>query len=61
MQEKICSKCKIKKSISDFRMGKVYIPSWCKKCCNSYDRKYRKEHKDQTKKSIKKWLEANRE
>lgn len=43
---KICSKCKIEKSLSEFRLrGKTY-QGWCKPCAKEYDKGWHKVNKE---------------
>jgi hypothetical protein len=42
-KEKLCTKCKVIKPISDYWINKDgYIRDWCKECKREYDRKWRK-------------------
>ena len=75
METKICSKCGIKKPITEFRnkwyskYNKYYLYSHCKECEKNYDNKNGKEnkkryyerHKDEVKERSKKQRENNHE
>jgi hypothetical protein len=56
MKTKICTKCGIKKEISEFhklKNGKFGVHSTCKSCRNQYMKDYQKENKEQIKKYMK--------
>ena len=45
MKNKICTKCKIKKSLDEFSLNKKYqngLSYWCKLCCKKTNKEYHK-------------------
>ena len=68
MKTKICSKCKIEKSISEFKKAKGYkdgISTWCIECkkeyCRNYGRKYHWLHRKKRLEYKRKWDNKNKE
>lgn len=65
MNTKICTKCRIKKNISNFRKSGKYYRSECKDCEKNYkkqyDKKYRELHKEELKIKQKKHYEKNKQ
>ena len=65
MKNKVCTKCKTKKSVSKFyrlKSHKTGYNSWCKECCNAWGYKYKKrpEVKERENLSKKAYKKTNR-
>ncbi len=60
---KICTKCHIEKSESNFYIRKAtgYFQSWCKKCLSIYRKQYNKENREKVKEFQKRYQEENRD
>lgn len=64
MKLKICSRCKKRKSLSEFSKHRRYkygYNCWCKKCLKEYDKEYRKKYKELIKKYREKYYRKNKE
>jgi len=64
MMLKICTKCKIKKGITEFYkfcLSKDKLSSICKKCCDKINKKYRKLHYKEVLKRNQDYVSRNRE
>lgn len=63
METKICNKCKIKKTIDNFRIynkkGKQYIQTICKQCENKRNKEYIEKHKEEVKIYKKEYAKLN--
>jgi len=46
METKICSKCSIEKSISEFYKKGIHLQAQCKRCCSEYRKQYKEKHKE---------------
>ena len=61
---KICSRCKIEKSVSEFHKDKSKkdgLNNICKMCASEQDKKYRQANLEKKRELTKKWKEANLE
>lgn len=64
METKICSYCKIEKSIEEFhknKNGKDGLNYYCKKCVREISEKYRETHKEELKAKHKQYCETHKE
>jgi len=64
MNKKKCSKCGEEKFVEEFhkdKRAKSGFCSACKKCCDEYKKKWRKNNPEKAKESYKKWVKNNLE
>ena len=54
---KLCPKCKVSKSISEFSKGQ----SWCKKCTSEAAKQWQKKNPEKYKAHVRRWQKKNPE
>ena len=52
---KVCIMCKKEKSELDFYRKRGRLGSWCKSCCNEYNKKYIVVYRDKNKEKVAEW------
>ena len=62
--EKMCTKCKIEKELTEFKRHKETkdgLDSWCRACYAAAQRKWRKENPEKERAGVEKWRKENPE